>query len=129
PQKLAYMNAAEIVSTALVPLVSQDGVVGLMLANMHQEGQRFSEHDTGLLQTLANQASIALDRIRLLEETRLRARREQLLREIAAKVRSSTQVDGVMRTAVQEVGRALGRKTFLYLDQSANQEQNPEKDA
>lgn len=129
PQNLAYMNAAEIVSTALVPLVSQDGVVGLMLANMHQEGKRFSEHDTGLLQTLANQASIALDRIRLLEETRLRARREQLLREIAAKVRSSTQVDGVMRTAVQEVGRALGRKTFLYLDQSANQEQNPEKDA
>ena len=128
PEVQAYMAASETVSSSLIPLISQEGVTGVMLVNMHQTGKYFSEHDTGLLQTLANQASIALDRIRLLEETRRRARREQLLREIAAKVRSTTQVDSVMRTAVQEVGRALGRKTYLYLDETANQEHSPEED-
>jgi two-component system sensor histidine kinase/response regulator len=64
---------------------------------------------------LADQATIAFERIRLLEEAERRARREQLLREITARVRSSADVDMIMKTAVQEVGRALGRETFIHL--------------
>ena len=44
-----------------------------------------------------------------------RARREQMLRAIAAKVRSSTDVDSIMRTAVTEIGRTLGRRAFIKL--------------
>ena len=38
-----------------------------------------------------------------------------MLREIAAKVRSSTDVDTIMRTAVTEIGRTLGRRSFIKL--------------
>ena len=44
-----------------------------------------------------------------------RGEQERLLREITARVRNSADVDSVMRTAAQEVGRALGRQTFIYL--------------
>jgi GAF domain-containing protein len=51
-----------------------------------------------------------------------RARRERILREITARVRGSADVDSVMRTAAQELGRALGRQTYVYLGENATDE-------
>jgi GAF domain-containing protein len=56
-----------------------------------------------------------------------RAKREQILREITAQVRGKADVDTIMRTAAQEVGRALGRQSFVYLredDQEIGQVKN-----
>lgn len=64
---------------------------------------------------IVQEAAVAFERIRLLEETARRAQREHLLREITARVRSSADIDTVMRTAVQEIGRALGRQAFIHL--------------
>jgi GAF domain-containing protein len=100
---------------AAVPLRSRDNVQGILVINARQPGRMFADNEIGLLQTLADQATIAFERIRLLEEAERRARREQLLREITARVRSSADVDMIMKTAVQEVGRALGRETFIHL--------------
>jgi GAF domain-containing protein len=45
------------------------------------------------------------------------------LREVTEKVRRSTDIDTIMKTAVQEVGRTLGRKTFIYLNQPDSSDQ------
>ena len=37
------------------------------------------------------------------------------MREVTERVRSSVDVEMVMRTAVEEAGRALGRPAFIYL--------------
>jgi two-component system sensor histidine kinase/response regulator len=111
-QALQEMGTTAI---ATVPLRSRDNVQGILVINARQPGRMFADNEIGLLQTLADQATIAFERIRLLEEAERRARREQLLREITARVRSSADVDMIMKTAVQEVGRALGRETFIHL--------------
>lgn len=64
---------------------------------------------------IVQQAAIAIQNARLYEAEQVRARREQLLREITTRVRSSTDVDTIMRTAVQEVGRILGRRAMIYI--------------
>jgi two-component system sensor histidine kinase/response regulator len=81
----------------------------------HEAGKVFDLAEMSLLQTLADQATIAFERVRLLEDAQRRARREQLLREITGRVRSSADIDTIMKTAVQEIGRALGRETFIRL--------------
>ena len=43
------------------------------------------------------------------------AKREQTLRELTARVRSSSDPDTIVRTAVRELGLALGRPTFIRL--------------
>jgi len=45
--------------------------------------------------------------LRLLDETQRRATRERLTARIAAQVRSSTEVDTILRTAIQELGQGL----------------------
>jgi GAF domain-containing protein len=106
---------AGITVNATIPLNTRDGVIGTLAITSQQEGRRFDSDDMSLLQTLADQATIAFERVRLLEDAQHRARREQLLREITGRVRSSADVDTIMKTAVQEIGRAMGRETFIRL--------------
>ena len=81
-----------------------------------------SDEDQVRCQGVVRQAAIALQNARSYEQEQARARREQVLREIAAKVRGSADVDTIMRTAVQEIGETLGRRTILYLGKDNNGE-------
>lgn len=78
--------------------------------------QDFINEESMFLGGVARRVSAYLENRRLFERTQAHAQREQLLREITARVRNSVDADTIMRTAVQEVGRALKRPTFVYLD-------------
>ena len=75
--------------------------------------------DKNLLTALGRQAAVVVQSIGLLSATRKRAQREHQLREIAEKVRGSADVETILRTAVAEVGRALGRRTYISLEENA----------
>jgi GAF domain-containing protein len=101
------------------------GVIGLQ----HWDTPRvYNEQHVRLLNSIASQAAIAIENARLFEQIQARARRDRILREVTARVRGATDADSVMQTAVQEVGRALGRRTFVYLDQDDQKEIQPAKE-
>ena len=56
---------------------------------------------------MANQAAIALENARLVNESRQIAVRERMLAEINSKIWSSTTIDAVLQTAIKELGRRL----------------------
>jgi PAS domain S-box-containing protein len=101
-------------SALFVPLVAAGQWIGY-LATTYPEPAVIAAAELQRLATLAGQASVAIQSISLLEAAQQRAREERILREVATRVRSVTDVDLIMRTAVREIGQALGRETFLYL--------------
>lgn len=107
-----------VFAVVTVPLLTSAGILGVLSVKSTQPNRFFAEQEISLLQTLAAQATIAFERMRLLDETSRRAQHEQTLREIAAKVRGSADVDVVLRTAVEEVGKVLGRQAYVYLQDS-----------
>ncbi|MGD8966688.1 MAG: GAF domain-containing protein [Anaerolineae bacterium] len=60
-----------------------------------------------LLESVGRQVGVAVENAQLFEQARQRAERERLVADITAKVRASSDVETIMRTAVQELGRAL----------------------
>jgi phosphoserine phosphatase RsbU/P len=121
---------AGIGANVTLPLIGRKGIFGILSVNREQAEQQFDEQALNLLQTLSDQAMIAFERVQLLEEATRQAEHEQRLREVTTRVRSSIDVDAIMRTAVQEVGRVLGRRTFIYLDHDAqNGNEQPEEEA
>ena len=116
---------AGIQTNVTLPLIGRTGIYGILSVNRTSETRQFDEQELNLLQTLSNQAMIAFERVQLLEETTRRAEQEQRLREVTTRVRGSIDVDTIMRTAVQEVGRVLGRRTMIYLDQESENGREP----
>ena len=78
-----------------------------------------------MLRSLIDQTAVALESAQRYEASRKAANREQLLREITARVRGSADVDTVLRTTVLEVGKALGRPTYIYLGPEQNHSKEP----
>jgi len=56
---------------------------------------------------VATQAAIALENARLVSESRQIALRERMVAEINSKIWTSATIDGVLQTAIKELGRRL----------------------
>jgi PAS domain S-box-containing protein len=123
--RAAYLQAGLSASITL-PLSVAGRWVGLLTLGWN-EAQQFSERETRVYRALMGQLAIILDNRRLFAQTesalaqaQSRALREQLLREVTARIRSGADVDTIMRTAAREVGRALGRPAFVQLGNGNN---------
>ena len=97
------------------PMIVGGEVVGVIALNSFQEVRTYNELDQHLLETLTDTIGVAVQNIRQFENAQRRAQQEQMLRQITQRIRSSADVETIMRTAVQEIGRTLGRKTYIYL--------------
>jgi len=96
------------VATLVTPIRLRDRVIGVLgLQDTHIQ-RTWSEDEIALIEATADQAAQALEVAHLLDKTRRLARREQLVAEITGKIRSARDIDGILRTAVQEMQRALG---------------------
>jgi GAF domain-containing protein len=101
-------------SAIIAPLVISGQAIGTIYV-INKKRDAYSAGDERLIRQIASLLASAIESRRLLEQTQTRARRERILREITTRVRSSVDPDTIMRTAVEEVGRALGRPAFVYL--------------
>ncbi len=68
-----------------VPLRLEDRIIGAV-SIADRTGRRFTEVETGLLQTFADQAALALDHARLYEQTRQRLRHLESIREVVEQI-------------------------------------------
>jgi GAF domain-containing protein/HAMP domain-containing protein len=81
----------------------------------------FSDQEMTIFEGLISLATPVVQSNRLFGQVQIRAQREQALRRITQAVRSSTDPATIMRTAVRELGTALGRQTQIRLTESALQ--------
>jgi PAS domain S-box-containing protein len=105
-QRLA--QAAHAKSGAFVPLIVEERVVGVLIAAATRERRDFTVDELRLMQALAGEAAIALDRTRSASALDHALARERLVGKISRRVRSVHDLDAVTRVAVTETGRAIG---------------------
>lgn len=112
----------------------QDEVIGKLEV---AEAELPAEETEELVAAVAERLSVHLETLRLTEETQMalarnrilyeqeqiakresetRAQREQILREITARLAAASDVASVLQVAAQEVGRALNRPTYVVID-------------
>lgn len=116
----AVLERTGIRSLALLPVRSGELLLGTLMVT-GREPHAFGDREARLLASLASQMAVGLERLGLLEQMQERLRREQTLREVTDRVRGAVDVESVMRTAVREVGRVLGRPAFVHLGDGGQQ--------
>ena len=102
----------------LLPLLASGRKLGAMMLTS-ETPHHFSERERRVFGSLTPQIAIAIQNRSLLEAAQNRARRERVLREITAQVRSSNSVDTILRIAAEQVGKAFKRPTYVALDESS----------
>jgi GAF domain-containing protein len=101
---IASSGGTEVV----VPMRIGETVIGAIQFRRRADGAVWDDDDLLLLNALTEQLVQALDSARLLQETQRQAAREQQVSEIAGKLANTVDVDTMLRTAVQELGRLPG---------------------
>jgi PAS domain S-box-containing protein len=66
-----------------------------------------SPQDRALLDSVSRQVAEAMERARLLEETRTRAAQESVVGEIAARMQQATDMESLMRVTAEELNKVL----------------------
>src|SRR5690606_26368110 len=87
-----------------IPLSLRNQVIGQI--QMASSGEWTSEQ-RNIVESIAAQATLALENARLVEESRSTAAQEKLASDIISKVWASTNMDSILQTAVRELGRSL----------------------
>jgi GAF domain-containing protein/HAMP domain-containing protein len=108
-------------SIALFPLVTAEQWIG-WLAMTADKAVYLTEAHLRQVQSLIGQAAAVIQGIRLLQQTEARARREQTLRQVSERLRSSVDPEQVLRFAVKEVSDVLGRNVLIRVSSSTREE-------
>ena len=109
-------DAAGAKSAAFAPMAVDQRVIGVLVVATTSDRRAFSTEELRLMQTVAGEAAIALDRTRSAAALDEALRRERLVATISRRVRLGGDLDTVTRTAVTETGRALGAsRCFIRL--------------
>jgi GAF domain-containing protein/HAMP domain-containing protein len=87
-----------------VQISLRDQILGQIMLESSDE---WTQDQRSFVDAVATQAAIALENARLVGESRQLAVRERMLAEINSKIWSSATIDGVLQTAVKELGRRL----------------------
>jgi PAS domain S-box-containing protein len=106
-------------SAAFVPLVSDRRVIGVLVVATTTRRHAFPSGELALLQALAGETALALERTRSAAALARALERERLVATIARKVRSEVDLDAVLQVAVEETGKALGvSRCFIRLGEA-----------
>jgi len=88
------------------PIILRDQPLGVI--NLRLTGSTVPADMMHMVEAVTKRLALALENARLVEEVQQRAEREAAVGVISSRVRSSNDIDGILKTAAQEIGRSLG---------------------
>jgi GAF domain-containing protein len=95
-----------------VPISVAGSVVGIMNVNLGEDHE-WETDEMDIAKAVAERLSLALEAATLLETTQKRAEIERLTADITGRIGSTTQFDSILRTAAEELSRALNGSEVL----------------
>jgi PAS domain S-box-containing protein len=106
-----------------VPIILRGQTIGVLGLEDPDGTRQWSDEDQDLMAAFSQQLALALENVRLLEETQRRAARERLIGQVTTRMRETFDFETLLKTAATEMRQALGLDEFvvsLTTDQADN---------
>jgi GAF domain-containing protein len=110
------LSLEKVSSTIAIPIKLRGQTIG-MLDIRSKTGQReWTQDEITLLEAAAERAALALENARLVESAQRRAARERAIGEISTKIGTFSDLNAILQTAVEELGRKIGGATEVTIE-------------
>lgn len=95
-------------SKIVAPIKLRGQVIGIIqISTPPTTDREWNQDEITLTEVVSERMALALESARLLDESQARAAKEQLIGEVTSRIGSSINMQNVLQTAVEELGRAL----------------------
>ena len=108
--KECHLNLLEqfaIKAQIVAPVVKNNELFGLLIANQCSEARAWQPHEVDLFVQLAKQVGFAIEQVIFLEKQEAEAEKSNLLTDITLRIRQAQFLEDLLKTTVKEVRRAL----------------------
>ena len=90
-----------------IPVKLRGQTLGVLNIKAPTKDRKWNQDEINLAQAVSDRLALALDNARLVHESQRRAAKEVKIGEVTAKIGASINMQNVLQTAVEELGRAL----------------------
>jgi GAF domain-containing protein len=112
-----------------VPLMLHGQRIGKISLHRKEGFRNWTAQEKTVAAKVANQTALALENIRLVENTRQRANREKAIASVSARIRETLDLDTVLRTSAREIQNALNlQEVEIRLIPQDNQDDKKESE-
>jgi GAF domain-containing protein len=94
-------------ASLVAPIALRGEIIGALGLQEAESERQWTEDEVALIETVADQMALAIENVRLLEETRQLAGWEQTLSDMTARFTRSLDTETLLRTAIHELGQLL----------------------
>ncbi|NWF64214.1 MAG: GAF domain-containing protein [Chloroflexi bacterium] len=109
----------------VVPIKLREQTIGVMHVKATSKDRPWTDSEINLTEAVSERLSLALENARLIQESQRQAIKEQTITEITGKIGSSTDLENVLITAVEELGRTIpGSEVIIRLRGEKNSHGN-----
>lgn len=93
--------------TLVVPIKLREQIIGVMHIKSPSRDRQWTTSEINLTEAVSERLSLALENARLIQESQRKVIKEQTISEITGRIGSSINLDNVLLTAVEELGRTI----------------------
>lgn len=110
-----------------IPIRLRGQTIGVLDVRSKRGQRQWKQDEITMLEAAAERAALALETARLVESAQRRAARERAIGDISAKIGAVSNLESILQTAVEELGRKIGSATEVTLEISTDDSQNDQK--
>lgn len=114
-------HVSDVESSISIPLLLRGETIGYLKLSALDPDRNWTDDELALAQATAERTALTLESARLLADAQRRAAMEQAIGELTASISTSSDVDTILRTTVQELGNKIGNTEVIF-ELSANPE-------
>jgi GAF domain-containing protein len=103
-------------ATVAVPIKLRGQTIGVLDVRAKNGQRPWKPDEIALLEAAAERAALALENARLIESAQRRAARERAIGDISTRIGAVSNLESILQTAVEELGRKIGGAAEVTLE-------------
>jgi GAF domain-containing protein len=111
-------------ASVAIPIRLRGQTIGVLDVRSKRGQRQWKQDEITMLEAAAERAALALETARLVDSAQRRAARERAIGDISAKIGAVSNLEAILQTAVEELGRKIGGATEVSLEISSDEPQS-----